>query len=43
VNFVAVTGSDGEEARRRTGEAGFAEHLVKPVTLEALRKVLERL
>ena len=43
VKFVAVTGSDGEEARRRTGEAGFAEHLVKPVSVEALRKVLERL
>jgi CheY-like chemotaxis protein len=42
VSFVAVTGHDGDEARRRTREAGFAEHLVKPVTVETLRNVLER-
>ena len=43
VSFVAVTGSSNEEARRRSEEAGFIEHLVKPVPLAALRKVLERL
>ena len=40
--FVAVTGLDGPEDRRRTREAGFDAHLVKPVTLEALRALLER-
>ena len=42
VPFVAVTGHDGDEARRRSREAGFAEHLVKPVTVETLRGVLVR-
>ena len=42
VQFVAVTGSDGDEARRRSREAGFTEHLVKPLDAEALRRVLER-
>jgi CheY-like chemotaxis protein len=42
VPFVAVTGHDGDGARRRSQEAGFAEHLVKPVTAETLRDVLER-
>ena len=43
VPFVAVTGSGGEEERRRSFEAGFAEHLVKPVDIDTLRKLLERL
>lgn len=42
IPFIAVTGQDGPEARRRTREAGFDEHLVKPVSLDALRKLLER-
>ena len=42
VQFVAVTGHDGQEAKRRSREAGFVEHLVKPVTVETLRGVLER-
>jgi len=42
VPFVAVTGHDGEDARRRSRAAGFAEHLVKPVTVETLRDVLGR-
>jgi CheY-like chemotaxis protein len=41
--FVAVTGMGGPEDLRRTREAGFDAHLVKPVTLEALRALLERL
>jgi CheY-like chemotaxis protein len=40
--FVAVTGRGGPEDLRRTREAGFAAHLVKPVTQEALRALLER-
>jgi CheY-like chemotaxis protein len=40
--FVAVTGLGGPEDRRRTREAGFDAHLVKPVTLGELRALLER-
>jgi CheY-like chemotaxis protein len=43
VRFIAVTGSDGEEARKRSRESGFDEHLVKPVDLDTLRKLLGRL
>ncbi len=42
VPFVAVTGLGREADRDRAREAGFNEHLVKPVSPEALRKVLER-
>jgi CheY-like chemotaxis protein len=40
--FVAITGMGGPEDLRRTREAGFDAHLVKPVALEALRALLER-
>jgi CheY-like chemotaxis protein len=40
VRFVAVTGSSDRE---RCLVAGFDEHLVKPVNLERLRELLERL
>lgn len=43
VPFVAVTGQDGDEARRRSREAGFVEHLVKPVAADTLRRLLERI
>jgi len=43
VRFIAVTGTSGEEARQRSLEAGCEEHLVKPVDVETLRKLLERL
>ena len=43
VSFVAVTGSRDHDARRRSEQAGFVEHLVKPVDLATLRRVLERL
>jgi CheY-like chemotaxis protein len=39
--FVAVTGLGPESDRRRTREAGFAAHLIKPLSPEDLRKVLE--
>jgi CheY-like chemotaxis protein len=42
VPFVAVTGSGLPEDVRRTREAGFDAHLVKPVALDTLRQVLER-
>ena len=43
VRFVAVTGSAGEEPRRRCDEAGFDDYLLKPVALATLREVLARL
>jgi signal transduction histidine kinase len=38
--LVALTGWGQEDARRRSREAGFDHHLVKPVDLEALRALL---
>ncbi len=40
--LVALTGYGLPEDRRRTREAGFDEHLVKPVDLEALERVFEK-
>jgi PAS domain S-box-containing protein len=37
--LVAMTGYGQEEDRRRSREAGFARHLVKPVAPDALQKV----
>lgn len=41
--LVALTGYGQPEDRRRTAEAGFDEHLTKPVDLEVLHQVLGRL
>ena len=38
--LVAVTGRGQEDDRTRTRDAGFNEHLVKPVALEGLRSVI---
>ena len=38
--FVAVTGFGQSSDRRRTAEAGFQHHLVKPVDLRAIDAVL---
>jgi len=40
VKFVAVTGYGQMEDRRRVRDAGFDEHLVKPVTMQALELAL---
>lgn len=40
VTLIAVTGWGQEEDQRRSREAGFDHHLVKPVDLEALRALL---
>jgi DNA-binding response OmpR family regulator len=40
VRLVALTGWGQEEDRRRTREAGFDQHLVKPAELAAVRAVL---
>jgi CheY-like chemotaxis protein len=42
IAFVAVTGSGRPEDVQRTRAAGFDAHLVKPVTRDALQKLLER-
>jgi CheY-like chemotaxis protein len=41
--LVAVTGYAEDEARRRSREAGFDHHLVKPIDLEALVALLSSL
>jgi CheY-like chemotaxis protein len=41
VCLVALTGYGSEADRRRSTEAGFDTHLVKPVEFDALRRVLE--
>jgi PAS domain S-box-containing protein len=38
--LVAMTGYGQEEDRRRTSQAGFAHHLVKPIDPEALKRVI---
>jgi PAS domain S-box-containing protein len=43
VVLIALTGWGQEEDRRRTREAGFNHHLVKPVDLEALQSLLSSL
>jgi len=40
VYLVALTGWGQEEDRRRTREAGFDQHMVKPVEPEAIQAVL---
>ena len=39
--LIAMTGYSQEEDRRRSREAGFNHHLVKPVKLEVLKELLE--
>jgi CheY-like chemotaxis protein len=43
VMLVALTGWGQDEDRRRTAEAGFDHHLVKPVEFESLRSLLASL
>jgi CheY-like chemotaxis protein len=40
--LVALTGWGEEEDRRRSKEAGFDHHLVKPVAIDVLKKLLAR-
>ncbi|QJE97345.1 PAS domain S-box protein [Luteolibacter luteus] len=42
VLLVAVTGWGQDEDRRKTKEAGFDHHLVKPATPASIRELLER-
>lgn len=43
VTIIAQTGWGQEEDRARTRAAGFDHHLVKPIPLEALQRILEPL
>ncbi|HYR35838.1 MAG TPA: response regulator [Burkholderiales bacterium] len=38
--IFALTGRSGEEARRKSLEAGFEEHLVKPVDVSVIEELL---
>jgi CheY-like chemotaxis protein len=40
IRVVALTGFGQQDDRRRTREAGFDDHLVKPVSPEDLRRLL---
>lgn len=40
--LVAVTGYGQEEDRRRSEEAGFHDHVVKPIDLDTLKRLLGR-
>ena len=40
ITLVAVTGFNGDDDRRRATEAGFNDHVVKPVDLETLKRLL---
>jgi CheY-like chemotaxis protein len=42
VQLIALSGYGQEEDRRRTSEAGFDEHLVKPVVFAVLSAALKR-
>jgi CheY-like chemotaxis protein len=43
VSIVALTGWGQDEDRRRTREAGFDHHLVKPADIEQLQSLLASL
>ena len=43
VLLIAQTGWGQEEDRRRTREAGFDAHLVKPIEPSALARLIQRL
>jgi signal transduction histidine kinase len=43
ITLVALTGWGQESDRRRSGEAGFDSHLVKPLDLDKLTALLKRL
>jgi CheY-like chemotaxis protein len=43
VTLVALTGFGQERDSRRAAEAGFDHHLTKPLDLEMLRELLDRL
>lgn len=43
MQLVAVTGWGQDEDRRNSAQAGFDQHMVKPVDLETLEKLMARM
>ena len=43
ISLIAVTGWGQDEDRERTRKAGFAAHLVKPIRISQLEKILHRI
>ncbi|HSD90597.1 MAG TPA: ATP-binding protein [Kofleriaceae bacterium] len=43
LHFIAVTARDQDADKRRSSDAGFADHLVKPIDLDRLERVVESL
>lgn len=39
--FFALTGRVGEDARQKSLDAGFEQHLVKPIDFAVIQKILE--
>jgi len=42
LRLIAITGYGQQSDRDRSREAGFHEHLVKPVKMDELRELLEK-
>ena len=42
IRLIAVTGYGQESDRRRTRDAGFDDHLVKPVDIDAIEATLKQ-
>jgi signal transduction histidine kinase len=43
LHFIAVTARDQDSDKQRSADAGFADHLVKPIDLVKLERVVENL
>jgi CheY-like chemotaxis protein len=43
LQVIAVTGNVEDEARARSTAAGFADHLIKPVDIDAIHAAVQRL
>jgi CheY-like chemotaxis protein len=43
LHVIAVTGMNEDDARLRSESAGFSEHLVKPVNIDTIHAVVQRL
>jgi CheY-like chemotaxis protein len=43
LHVIAVTGYAHDEARTRSTEAGFSEHLTKPVDIDTIHQAVQRL
>jgi DNA-binding response OmpR family regulator len=43
LQVIAVTGQTEDAARLRSQEAGFADHLLKPVDIDAIHRAVQKL